>query len=135
MSLLPNVVVAPGDTNEVTIQTKSIKYNITKILPLIKPPQSSGNWSSGPKENKMIDLLRIEERYTVTGFVAYTEFSKIRSVLKRGGSFDISVRGETLTVNSDQCEMSDESTDSEIENTVEDYQTEITITFIVGGNI
>ena len=54
---------------------------LTKNLIKITPPKTSINWSNGKNDTKMVDLLVIEERFTINGTLA--------TGLGTGGSFDV----------------------------------------------
>ena len=135
MSQVPNAVIALGTSNEVTIQSIAIDENITKLLTLIKPPQTTANRTDGPKTNRVVDLLRIEERFEVTGHVEYTDRAKIRAIIKAGGSFTLDMYGEQYTVNSDRMQISFKPSDSDTSNTVEDFQFDVKISFVAGEDI
>lgn len=135
MSQISNVIIDYGGANQITVHTTRINEVITKIIPVIKPPQTSGNYAEGPKTTKLIDLLRMEERYTISGYISYADRLTLKNIIKSGGSFDVWVLGDQIPCNSDKIEINTVSTDSDNANDVEDFQHEVTITLVVGEDI
>lgn len=135
MSQLSNVIIDYGGANQITVHTTRINEVITKTIPVIKPPQTSGNRAEGPKTTKLIDLLRMEERYTISGYISYADRLTLKNIIKAGGSFDVWVLGDQIPCNSDKIEINTVPTDSDNANDVEDFQHEVTITLVVGEDI
>ena len=74
--LSSDIMTTIGDSYLITDSTTIVVVYVelmdeihNKLLKLIKKPQSSANWEKGPKDTNIVDLLRIEYRYSVTGFI------------------------------------------------------------------
>ncbi|KKN09005.1 hypothetical protein LCGC14_1050980 [marine sediment metagenome] len=63
-----NITIAKG-TLTVTIQTLEVVDNYSNKLFLITPPQSAANQASGPKNVKIVDLLRITHTIVIRGVI------------------------------------------------------------------
>lgn len=99
------------NSKTVTIHTFSDEENLEKNNKLITPPQASGNWNSGPKTTKIIDLLRIEKRITfdghlVTGTVSGDSSSTaqgrkddLKTIFESGGVIGMAYEGTSFAVN------------------------------------
>lgn len=60
---------SPTHLKQVTIATEVDEENMSRILTQFTPPVTSGKWSNGKTATKIIDLLRIEERITIDGYI------------------------------------------------------------------
>ena len=99
MSTMSNVILDKGGSNTVTILTVIAEHIINKTLTSITPPTSTANKAAGPKATKIVDLLRIEERFAITGHITESDVSAIQSLFKAGGTFTMEYDGSDLTVN------------------------------------
>ena len=59
-----------GGTKTITIIAQKVETSINKILIGLVFPNAKDNQGSGPKENKFVDLQRIERRYNVDGIIS-----------------------------------------------------------------
>src|SRR3990167_725937 len=102
MAVIANIVLSSGSIS-VTIYTEEVENNYTKQLRLIKAPTTTQNYSAGPKETLILDLLQVEDRFTVRGHIDESDFANLRSLLTKGGVFNLTY-GDigTFTVNSDK---------------------------------
>lgn len=123
----------------VTVYTEEVKENITKILTLIKPPQSTANYSAGSKDVKIVDLLRVEERYTVTGYIDVSDKATMRSIITAGGIISMVWDSQTVDVNIDKFEVSKDKFTFKRDDTVDASGgislRRITFTAVKGTNI
>lgn len=127
MSDIPNMILDDGGTNQVTVYTESVEEILTKMLVIIKPPQSTANKASGPKDNKIVDLQRVEERFSVDGLIDETDKNKVKAILKAGGVSTLTWDGESFIVNYDKIAV--------LRNKTEDDHRGIKFTCIVGVDI
>lgn len=102
MSTVSNVILDQGGTNEITIYSIQIEETINKKLTKVPSFVASDNWSLGPQDERIIDLLRIEELFTVVGFINESDKSKIKNLVKQGGVFDFTYEDGTISVNIDK---------------------------------
>jgi hypothetical protein len=123
-----NIILDSGGTNELTIYTESCEKVYSKKLIGITAPQSTSNWTSGPKDTKIVDLLRIEIRFNVRGTIASTDETKLEALHNIGGivkmtwkTTDFYINFEKLTITNDGKGEQDE--------------TDIMFTGLVGVNI
>jgi len=111
----------------VTIFTAQVEEILNKKLTNITPPTSTGNYSVGPKTTKVVDLLRIEERFSVRGAINESDKAALKGAFRGGGVVDFVWDGETFKVNMDKLSIK--------KDTREDDHRDITFTCIVGENI
>lgn len=64
----------------VTIGTAEIDENYSNKLSLITPPQVKNNQDSGPKDNKIIDLLRVTHEFLIRGYLTGTASKTAKEV-------------------------------------------------------
>jgi hypothetical protein len=107
---MENIILSKSGT-QVTIHTFNDEENFEKETEKITPPQSSGNWASGPKDTKIVDLLRIEKRITFDGYLAAGTVSgdssstvagkktDLKTIHESGGVVNMTYEGSTFTVN------------------------------------
>ena len=99
MSTISNIILDKGGSNSMTVYTVIIEHIINKLLTSITPPTSTANKAAGPKATKIVDLLRIEERFAITGHIDESNVSAIQAIFNAGGTFVMEYDGDDLTVN------------------------------------
>lgn len=127
-----NIIVDKGGSNQITVLSTSLKEKVTKKLQIITPAQPSGQWSLGPKDTKIVDLLRLEERYTIVGYVATEDRDKLLNISRTGGVTVWEIYEDEINVNMDTCEVETLAND-QIDQP--DGTLFVTITGIKGQNI
>ncbi len=91
---IPNLIIGG-----VTINTELVEKIMTNKLVSLTPPQTSGNWASGPKDTKIVDLLRIEIRYSVRGSVDDGDQAALEAAFNTGGVTTLVWDGASPTAN------------------------------------
>ena len=99
MSTMDNVILDKGGSNPVTVYVVVAEQIFNKTLTTITPPTSTANKAAGPKSTKIVDLLRIEERFAITGHINEVDVSAAISIFKAGGTFTMEYDSEDITVN------------------------------------
>ena len=99
--LVNNLILGSGDS-AVTVYTELVEEIFTKIVTVVKAPQSSANWESGPKTTKIVDLLRVEYRYNIRGFINSIDTTKLQALFDQGGVFNMTWDGSSFNVNCDK---------------------------------
>lgn len=125
---IPNIILDSGGTNELTIYTESCEKIYSKKLLGITPPQSTANWGAGPKDTKIVDLLRVEIRFTVRGTIASADESKLQNLMNKGGVFKMTWKSIDFKINFDKFTITDVSK-------TEHDETAIMFTALVGINL
>ena len=123
-----NIILAEGETDELTVYTTSCEKIYSKKLVAITPPQSTANYGSGPKDTKVVDLLRIEVRFTVKGLINSADESKIQNLFNAGGVFNMEYKGSTFAINSEKLTITND-------NKTEQDETTVMFTALVGVNL
>ena len=127
MGVVSNLVLDQGGSNEVTVYIRKVEKVITKLLVSFTPPRSSVNWSSGPNTTRIVDLLRIEKRFVVTGYVDEADKDKISNVIDAGGVVVMSWDGDTPSVCIEKASVE--------KNVNEDDHRDVMFTCIVGEDM
>ena len=92
--------------NAITIYCTKIEKTWNKKYGAFTPPVTSANWSNGAKPTKIIDFLRVEKRWTVTGDIDDTDESNFEAMMGQGGvvrlrhnstNFDVNLDKHTIT--------------------------------------
>jgi len=125
---IANIILDSGGTNELTVYTESCEKIYSKKLTAITPPQSTANKGDGPKDTKIVDLLRIEVRFTVKGLIASADISKIQNLFNSGGVFNMTWNSATHVINSEKLTITDD-------NKTEQDETAIMFTALVGVDL
>ena len=123
-----NIILDEGGTNELTIYTESCEKVYSKKLVGITPPTSTGNYNAGAKDTKIVDLLRIEVRFSVRGLIDSDDESKIQNLFNAGGVFNMKWNGTTYAVNSEKLTITND-------NKTEQDETSIMFTALIGVNL
>jgi hypothetical protein len=127
---IPNIILDDGGSNELTIYTESVKKTYVKKLVIITPGQSTGNYDAGPKPSKIADLLRIEIRFTVNGFIASADETKLHNLITGGGVFKMTYKSTDFYINIDKLEI-----DEDPKRGGEQDETSIMYTCTVGEDV
>ena len=123
-----NIIIS-GNGKQVTISTEKVEKNFTNVLTIINIPQSTGNKESGPKDSKIINLQRIEIRFTIDGTLktglgtndtsstATGKYDDLEYMYKIGGDkqnlLTLNYRGTDFKMVMDKLSISEKSTDEE----------------------
>lgn len=91
--------------NGITIYTIKVEEIINKKIEKITPATSSAKWGAGPKSTKIVDLLRIEERFVVDGTIASTDKASLKSSIKAGGVKNFVWDGTTYAANIEKIQI------------------------------
>ena len=125
---IANIILDEGGANALTVYTESCEKIYSKKLLGITPPQSTANYESGPKDTKIVDLLRIEIRFTVKGSIASADESKIQNLFNTGGVFNMLYKTATFSINSEKLTITNNGK-------TENDETEIMFTALVGVDL
>jgi len=66
-----NIILSSGSYT-VTVFTTMVDETYSKLLTTIAPPVTKP-WTAGPKDNKIVDLLRITHRFEIDGYIVADE--------------------------------------------------------------
>ncbi len=123
-----NIVLDSGGANQITIYTESCEKIKSKKLVGITPPQSTANYGSGPKNTKIVDLLRIETRFSVRGTIASADETKFENLMEAGGVLKMTYKSTDFFINFEKITITN---DGKTEND----ETAIMFTSLVGVNL
>ena len=113
---ISHIILDKGGDNQVTIYTTRVEEMLSKKLLNITPPQSTANRAAGPKDTKIVDLLRVEERFSIKAQYDSTNKSKLKGMFKQGGVIKMEWESEDYWVNFDKMTLfKDERENSERE--------------------
>jgi hypothetical protein len=123
-----NVILGSGSI-VITAHTTSVKENWTKKIVSFTPP--SNDTSTGPKTTKIVDLMRIERRFTVNGFIDSADIPNIRTLVKigesKGGILQMVWDSETMNINIDKLDIDKKENEND--------EREIMFTCVVGESV
>jgi hypothetical protein len=125
---VPNITLDTGGANALTVYTESCEKVYSKALVSITAPQSTANWSAGPKDTKIVDLLRIEIRFTVKGTIASADESKLESLNTSGGVIKMTWKSTDFYINFEKLAITNDGKG-------EQDETEVMFTGLVGVNL
>lgn len=125
---IPNIILEDGKANELTIFTESCEKVISKQLTSITPPQSSANFGSGPKDTKIVDLLRIDTLFIVRGTIESSNETKFEAIMDAGGVFTFTWKGTVFDVNFQKISITND-------NKTENDETSVLFTVLKGVDI
>ncbi len=125
---VPNIILDEGGTNALTVYTTSCEKIYSKKIVGVTPPQSTANYASGPKDTKIVDLLRIEVRFAVKGVINSADESKIQNLFNAGGVFNMKYKTIPFAINMEKLTITND-------NKTENDETAIMYTCLVGVNM
>jgi hypothetical protein len=141
-----------GSAKVVTIEHTKVDYNMTKTLNLVNYSTAPDNQKTGAKNTKVMDLLRLQERWTVYGTIsegitftidgntdtsstAKTRMQDLKSICKAGeGTLILRYDGEDFDVFCEKVEVSDVILSADTLGS-EEIRYNITATFVLGDNL
>ena len=132
-----NISLHTGGANALTVYTINIEeIKSKKIIPIV-PGTATANWIVGPKDVKIIDLLRVETRFNVDGYIDAADRSKFRNIIAAGGTFTMTYAGVAYTVNMEKFSIFErgefqEDTSSPSDNP---QQYDVKFSLLVGVNV
>lgn len=112
LSLSADIMKTTGDeyliTDSATVVVVYVEHMDevgNKILKIIKAGRGSAKWELGPQDASILDLLRVEFRYSVRGFIASSDKVNFFALLKKGGIFNMTWDGGNHDVNIDKLSI------------------------------
>jgi len=102
----------------VTVYAIKIEEARNKQLSPLLVPTTIQEWSSYVSDGKssenyiMIDLLRIQRRFTITGKIYRTDIDNFREIIARGGSFNMTYAGDDYWVNMEKYTLTESPEDA-----------------------
>lgn len=140
-----NVVITDG-TKIVTIDLTNYEESLEKTLNFIIPPQSSANWDSGPKDTKIVDLLRVRTNITINGTLSHGDggvdssvnpddkAEDLKSIFNGGGTFTLQYKGEDIVVNATKLNLT-KAFNKGVDTTQDEVGYEVILNVVEGINI
>jgi len=116
-------------TNLTRVDIQTMKSIVTKKLIMIPRPQSSANYSSGPRKPKILDLLIMENRYQIIGYIDSIFQTAFENIVQGGGVFNMEFNGINYDVNCDKYEL------NLIEDKAKQDEMMVQFTVIIGENV
>lgn len=124
---IPNILLGTGGS-QFTVYTTKVEKIYSKKLVGITPPQSTANWAAGPKDTRIVDLLRIEIRFSVNGHVDDGDQAALEALFLSGGVFNMSWDGTDYDINIEKLTITKDAKKENAEKT-------IMFTCLIGVNI
>ena len=114
-----NLIIAKGTAQQITIDTEEVEKEGQKIIRNITLPKNA---------TKILDLLRVEFRYIVTGLITKSEDSTIWELFNSKGVFLCDYDGEEFYANFEKLNVTNS-------NRIESEVLEVKFTLIRGVNL
>ena len=130
----------------VTVYTDTVAENFTNKIFIITPVQSAANQASGPKDNKIVDLLRIVHQFVIKGYIIGTADKTVKEVKEdlvsiyegagtTAGVITLTFDTDTYSGFIEKLNVVEKAEDSPA-TTIKDYaRYEVAITFVEGVSI
>jgi len=130
----------------ITVHTDTVAENFTNKIFIITPAQSSLNQALGPKDNKIVDLLRIVHQFVIKGYIKGTDTKTAKEVKEdlvsiyegaatAGGVTTLTYDTDTYDGFIEKLNVVEKAEDSP-DTSIKDYaRYETSITFIEGVSI
>lgn len=126
------------DTYSISISVSKDEEILNKQLEKITPPTTKQNYTSGPNDTKIVDLLRIEQRINIDGHLitdgtstASTKKSDLISAFKAGGQITMTYEGSDITGNIEKLQIGKHVSDG-IEPKTNEIGYNVKFTFLRG---
>jgi hypothetical protein len=91
---MPNEVILSKGSYSTTVYTRRIEDGFKNKLTTITPAKGKGSQADGPKDTKVVDLLRLTRSFRIDGFVlSNTDKSNLIKIVEGAG-----INGGTITL-------------------------------------
>lgn len=124
-------VTLTKDGTTITIYVENFQEDLQKTIRPLTFPQSTANKELGPKTTKILDLQRVVERYTFTGYVALADKVPLKNMVKAGGVFTLAIPCDSESGISVNCDKLNFTKDGRYEQD----ERGVVITLIVGADL
>lgn len=123
-----NIILDKGGVYETIIYTTSVSEEYNKKLTSFTPPVSSGKQEAGviAKDTKIVDLLRVERKIIIKGYVSETDKLKLIDLYEKGGSTTWSFNSIDFDCNLEKLAIKTESRDKTGSGESDDLDVDIT---------
>lgn len=132
-----NILLDSTGTNELTVYCTKIEEIFTKTLIKIMPGTSTGNYASGVKKTKIVDLLRIDHMFNINGYIDSADRAKMRNIIQAGGVFAVVYAGTSYNCNIEKLSILEQANFQIDSGSPSDNPSQYDVTFslVVGENI
>jgi len=89
------LTVDKGGSNEHKIYATVVEEIYSKPkLKKINIPRPKSEWGSGARKTKILDLLQVESRFSIDGWIDWSDRTKLRNIVsQQGGIFTLEYDG------------------------------------------
>jgi len=115
----------------ITIYTKRVELNQGNQMVTITPPQTTQNQDQGKKDTLIVDLFRIEERFTVDGFIESDDFAAFKALITTKGTKTMTYRGTDYDVGIEKTSCVEDPEDKD-DQTNSPAHFDVKVTLVVG---
>ena len=137
-----NITISKGGIT-VTVITNEVTEEDANKLMVLPIPQTSQNQSSGPKDTKIVDLLRITHTIVVKGYITPTDTltakevkdnlrSLARGASTTGGPCSVVYDSDTYNMYIEKLIIAEKPTDYSDSSTPDIIKYEVAITLVEG---
>ena len=107
-----NIMLDNGGTNQLTIYTTFVEELMSNALSKLILPTGTANSGSGPKDTKIINLLKILKLFTIDGKIASADRTKLRNLFDTGKMFTLVYDSTNYTVVIEKLSIKEEPEDA-----------------------
>lgn len=94
----------------ITIYDVKVEYSMTKELIILDVPVPTSKQSQNP-DTRIGDLLKVQRRFTVNGFINGSNWTNIRNIVLTGGVHALVYDGNSWDVQFEKCTLTEEPQD------------------------
>lgn len=128
------------------LHADDVSEEFSNKLIVLSIPQTSENQSSGQKETKILDLLRITRQFVIRAYIVKEGSDSAKTIKDRliniangastnGGTISMTYDGDTYTGYLEKVVARKTAKDHPTTETDEEIKYELQLTFVVGTNI
>ena len=93
-----------GDAN-IEFLAEDVEEVIMKKMSLIPRATSTNNYGLGAKDTLVLDLLMVEHRFTIKGYISKTNRPLLRNLVTAGGTFKMVWDGTNYVINCEKISI------------------------------
>ena len=94
-----NIILDKGGSNELTVYTTIVEEIMNNKVTKVVPATGTANAGSGPKDVKLVNLLKVTNLFIIDGRILSTDRTKIKNVFNAGGTIILEYAGSYIRGN------------------------------------
>jgi len=107
-----NIVLDKGGSNQLTVYTTIVEEIMNNKITKVVPATGTANVGSGPKDTKLVNLLKITKLFIVDGKILSADRTKLKNIFDAGGTIVMEYSGTDYNISLEKISIKEEPEDA-----------------------